>query len=148
MSSTRRCLARCSRHSSGEAAPRYSCVPLALQTEPEQLGEHLRLVEDQRNVLVVSAASSWEITIKYQLGKLPLPEAPERYVPERIRAIGAEAAPVERPHAPAVSNLPPIHRDPFDRLPVAQATLLDLTIMTADPAITEYPVATILVSHT
>ena len=120
-------------------------VFLWLQTEPERLGEHLRLVQDQRNVLVVSAASSWEIAIKYQLGKLPLPEAPERYVPQRIRAIGAEAAPVEHPHALAVSNLPALHRDPFDRLLVAQATLLGLTIMTADPALTQYAVATILV---
>lgn len=120
-------------------------VFLWLQTEPERLGQHLRLVEDHRNVLVVSAASSWEIAIKYQLGKLPLPEPPERYVPERLRAIGAEAAPVVHPHALAVSNLPALHRDPFDRLLVAQAMLLGLTIMTADPAITEYSVATILV---
>jgi PIN domain nuclease of toxin-antitoxin system len=119
-------------------------VFLWLQTEPERLGEHLRLVQDQRNVLVVSAASSWEIAIKYQLGKLPLPEPPERYVPQRIRAIGAETAPIEHPHALAVSSLPAIHRDPFDRLLVAQAAMLGLTIMTADPALTEYPVATIL----
>ncbi len=120
-------------------------VFLWLQTEPDRLGEHLRLVEDRRNELLVSAASSWEIAIKYQLGKLPLPEAPERYVPDRVRAIGAHAVAVEHLHALAVASLPALHGDPFDRLLVAQATLLDLTLVTADPAVTDYPVATILV---
>lgn len=120
-------------------------VFLWLQTEPERLGEQLGLVQDQRTSLVVSAASSWEIAIKYELGKLALPEPPERYVPQRIRVIGAEAAAVEHPHALAVANLPTLHRDAFDRLLVAQAILLDLTIITADPAITQYPVATIRV---
>ena len=120
-------------------------VFLWLQTEPERLGEHLHLVEDRRNDLLVSAASSWEIAIKYQLGKLPLPEAPERYVPRRVRAIGAHAIAVEHSHALAVANLPALHRDPFDRLLVAQALLLQLTIVTADPAVADYPAPTILV---
>ena len=119
-------------------------VFLWLQTEPERLGEHLHLVEDRRNDLLVSAASSWEIAIKYQLGKLPLPEAPERYVPHRVRAIGAHAIAVEHSHALAVANLPALHRDPFDRLLVAQALLLDLTLVTADPAVADYPASTIL----
>ncbi len=118
---------------------------LWLQTAPERLGERLGLVEDQRNDLFVSAASSWEIAIKYQLGKLPLPEPPERYVPARLLAIGAQALAVEHPHALAVSTLPALHRDPFDRLLVAQATLLDLTLLTADPAVAQYPVESILI---
>ena len=119
-------------------------VFLWLQTEPERLGEHLHLVEDRRNDLLVSAASSWEIAIKYQLGKLPLPEAPERYVPHRVRAIGAHAIAVEHSHALAVADLPALHRDPFDRLLVAQAMLLGLTLVTADPAVADYPAPTIL----
>jgi len=118
---------------------------LWLQTEPERLGERLGLVEDQRNDLFVSAASSWEIAIKYQLGKLPLPEPPERYVPARLLAIGAQALAVEHPHALAVATLPALHRDPFDRLLVAQATLLDLTLITADPTVAQYPVKSILI---
>jgi PIN domain nuclease of toxin-antitoxin system len=120
-------------------------VFLWLQTEPERLGESLRLVDDERNQLLLSAASSWEIAIKYELGKLPLPETPEHYVPSRMRAIGAQALAVEHPHALAVATLPPLHRDPFDRVLVAQATLLDLTILTADPSITRYEVPTLLV---
>jgi PIN domain nuclease of toxin-antitoxin system len=120
-------------------------VFLWLQTDPERLGEHLRIVEDARTELLLSAVSSWEIAIKYQLGKLPLPEPPERYVPDRMRAIGAQALAVEHPHALAVATLPPLHRDPFDRLLVAQSTLLGLSIVTADPAVAQYSVSTLLV---
>ena len=119
---------------------------LWLHTEPERLGDHLDLMEDQRNTAVVSAVVSWEIAIKNGLGRLPLPESPERYVPERLRAIGAESLPVEHTHALAVAKLPLLHRDPFDRLLVAQAGLLDLPILTADPRVDAYPVRTLLVS--
>ena len=122
-------------------------VFLWLQTEPERLGSQLRLVEDRRNELFVSAASAWEVAVKYQLGKLPLPEPPDRYVPHRVRAIGAHPIAAEHPHALAVAELPALHRDPFDRLLVAQAILLELTLLTADPAVAAYPAPTILVSR-
>jgi PIN domain nuclease of toxin-antitoxin system len=118
---------------------------LWLHTEPERLGEHLSLVEDQRNELLLSAASSWEIAIKYALGRLPLPESPDRYVPERMRAIDARGLPVEHAHALAVAALPSLHGDPFDRLLAAQAGLLDLSILTADTKLAEYPVQTLVV---
>jgi PIN domain nuclease of toxin-antitoxin system len=121
-------------------------VFLWLHTEPERVGEHLRLVEDRRNELLVSAASSWEIAIKYGLGRLPLPEPPEHYVPERLRIIGARALAIEHSHTLAVAALPPLHRDPFDRLLVAQAGLLDVSILTADPQLAEYTVSTLLIS--
>ena len=120
-------------------------VFLWLQQDPDRLGEQLRLVEDSRNDLLVSAASSWEIAIKVQLGKLVLPDAPERYVPRRIHAIGALAIPIEHSHVLAVTYLPPLHRDPFDRLLIAQTHALDLVLLTADEAVAAYPVATILV---
>jgi PIN domain nuclease of toxin-antitoxin system len=118
---------------------------LWLNTEPERLGSHLTTIEDPRTELVVSAASSWEIAIKYGLGRLPLPEPPERYVPERIRALAAEGLAIEHIHALAVAGLPPLHRDPFDRLLVAQATLLDMSIMTADQEVAQYPVRSLVV---
>ena len=117
---------------------------LWLHTEPERLGEHLPLVEDRRTELLVSAVVSWEIAIKYWLDRLPLPQPPERYVPERLRAIGAQALPIEHTHALAVAALPSLHHDPFDRLLVAQAGLLDVPILTADPAIAQYSVRTFL----
>lgn len=118
---------------------------LWLQTAPERLSEHLRLLEDERNELLVSAVSSWEIAIKYGLGRLSLPEPPERYVPERIRQIAATPLAIEHRHALAVAGLPPLHRDPFDRLLVAQAGLLDVSILTADPQIAQYPIRTLRV---
>jgi len=117
---------------------------LWLQTEPERLGKQLPLVEDQRNELLLSAASSWEIAIKYALGRLPLPESPERYVPERMRALNARGLPIEHTHALAVAALPSLHGDPFDRLLIAQAGLLDLSILTADATVAAYPVRTLV----
>ena len=117
-------------------------VFLWLQTEPERLGDRLALVEDNATTLLLSPASSWEMAIKYALGRLPLPEPPERYVPTRMRAIGAEALPIEHHHALAVALLPPLHRDPFDRLLVAQASVAGAAILTADPAVAQYPTPT------
>jgi PIN domain nuclease of toxin-antitoxin system len=120
-------------------------VFLWLHTEPERLGEHLPVVEDRQNELLFSAASSWEIAIKHGLGRLPLPEPPQRYVPARMRAIQAQALPIEHPHALAVAALEPLHRDPFDRLLVAQAGLLDVPILTADPMVARYPIQVLMV---
>lgn len=120
-------------------------VFLWLLAEPERLGRHLGAVEHPDNELLLSAASSWEIAIKTRLGKLELPEDPIRYVPDRMRTIGAEPLPIEHTHALAVSSLPPLHRDPFDRLLVAQARDLRLRIVTADVQVAQYEVETLLV---
>jgi PIN domain nuclease of toxin-antitoxin system len=120
-------------------------VFLWLLAEPDRLGGHLSSLEDPGNELFLSAASSWEIAIKTQLGRLQLPDDPKRYVPDRMRAIGAEPLPIEHNHALAVSELPPFHRDPFDRMLVAQARDLRMTIVTADVQITRYEVETLLV---
>lgn len=121
-------------------------VFLWLQTEPERLGEQLAVVEAPATELWVSAASSWEIAIKYALGRLPLPQPPQRYVPERIRAIRGQPLAVEHAHALAVASLEPLHRDPFDRLLVVQAQAFDVPILTADAAIARYPVECLLVA--
>jgi PIN domain nuclease of toxin-antitoxin system len=120
-------------------------VFLWLQTEPERLGQHLEILQDATTTLFVSAATSWEIAIKFAVGRLPLPEPPETYVPDRIRAIGALPVAVEHEHALAVAALPPLHRDPFDRLLVVQATALGVAIVTADPVMARYPVDVLLV---
>ena len=102
-----------------------------------------RLVEDRASLLYLSSASAWEIAIKYQLGKLRLPEPPASYVPARLAALGVQPLPIEHQHALHVATLPPHHRDPFDRLLVAQAQLDDLPILTADAQIAVYDVTTI-----
>jgi len=90
--------------------------------------------------LYLSAASSWEIAIKTQLGRLKLPEPIERYVPSRLAEQGITAVPVEHAHALAVAALPAEHADPFDRLLVAQARVERMSVLTADPAFTLYGV--------
>ena len=120
-------------------------VFLWLNIEPERLGSQLELLDDVRNDMLVSAATAWEIAIKYATGRLALPESAERFVPVRIREIGAEALPIEHSHALAVARLPSLHRDPFDRMLVAQAGLLDATLVTADKRVAAYPVRTLMV---
>jgi PIN domain nuclease of toxin-antitoxin system len=116
-------------------------VWLWLQTEPERLDVGL-LAQLGRpaNELLLSAASSWEIAIKYGLGKLALPVAPEVYVPERLRRSGTTPLPVEHAHVLGVAALPPHHRDPFDRVLVAQAQLLGAKLVTADEQLRPYDV--------
>jgi len=114
-------------------------VFLWLQANRKRLGSSLAILEDPVNALLVSAVTGWEIAIKAGLGRLPLPEPAERYVPERIRRSGARAVPVDLDHALGVAALPPLHRDPFDRLLVAQAIALDATLITGDARLGEYP---------
>lgn len=119
-------------------------VWLWMLAAPERLGSGARtFVEDANNALLLSAASSWEISIKHALGKLRLPEPPERFVPDRIRRTGVVPIVVEHAHALRVSALPGHHRDPFDRLLVAQAQLEDVPVLTADAAFFPYDVEVI-----
>ena len=104
---------------------------------PPDLLETLAAPSSRRHL---SAASAWEIAIKHALGKLPLPEPPAIYVPERMRLSGFEGLAVTHAHALAVAVLPPHHRDPFDRILVAQARVEGLTLVTADAALESYEV--------
>lgn len=91
-------------------------------------------IEDPGNLVVVSAASVWEIAIKRSLGKL-------RTGSDLLGAIsdaGFEPLPISLPHAEVAGSLPPHHRDPFDRMLIAQAQALDLAIVTRDPAFDAY----------
>jgi PIN domain nuclease of toxin-antitoxin system len=114
---------------------------LWMQAEPERFGTEARkLLEDGRDHLPVSAASSWEIANKHRLGKLVLPEDPQQYVPKRMRSSGVTPLPIEHSHALAVGALPHHHRDPFDRLLVVQAQAEKVSVMTTDPVFAAYDV--------
>ena len=109
--------------------------------QPKRLSENARgLLGDPDNDLLVSAASSLEIAIKSALGKLELPEPPARYVSSRLRTPGITPLPVEHGHALRVAELPLHHRDPFDRLLIAQAQLEDATLATGDHWFLSYDV--------
>lgn len=108
---------------------------------PERLSKRaVHALEDPENGLIFSAASSWEISIKYALRKLKLPEPPARYVPTGLERLGVTPMSVEHAHALRVSELPHHHRDPFDRLLIAQAQLEEATLATADPRFLLYDV--------
>lgn len=106
---------------------------------PERLGRRAkRLIGDGRNDVLLSAASCWELAIKAALGKLQLPDPVERYVPARLAAQGMGTLAVEPAHALRVATLPPLHRDPFDRLIVCQALIEELPLVTADTQLAAY----------
>lgn len=108
--------------------------------DPRLSSRARRVIADGRNELFFSAASGWEIAIKAQLGRITLPEDPERFIPGQLACNGIESLPITLSHALHVHTLPLLHRDPFDRLLVAQAQLEGLPLVTADPHIPQYAV--------
>jgi PIN domain nuclease of toxin-antitoxin system len=105
----------------------------------------LALLSDPENQLFLSSVSSWEIAIKYSIGKLPLPLPPAEYVPSRMEISGTSALPVLHAHALHVGTLPRHHGDPFDRLLIAQAQIEGLVILTSDKQFGDYEVEILLV---
>ncbi len=97
-------------------------------------------IADGRNAVFLSAASAWEMAIKSGLGRLRLPEDLEAFLAEQLRANGFKPLPVTLSHALAVRQLPDHHKDPFDRMLVAQAIREDLTLVSGDAEIARYPV--------
>jgi PIN domain nuclease of toxin-antitoxin system len=98
------------------------------------------LISDAENDVFFSAASAWEIVIKSGLGRVRLPDAPKRYLPDRMARHGFAVLPVQMRHAIRVHDLPPLHRDPFDRMLVAQALAEDMALLSGDPHVARYPV--------
>lgn len=94
---------------------------------------------DQDNVVSVSAAVPWEIALKHAKGKLKLPTPVESWIPAMIRHHRLNLFPIEAATAIASTTLPPIHRDPFDRLLIATAQAHRLTLITPDQLIARYP---------
>ncbi len=117
---------------------------LWVHAQPERFSLAARaVIEDTGNQLFFSAASAWEIAIKYALGKLPLPVPPAEYVPSRMERGDTAALPVEHEHALRVATLPPHHRDPFDRLLVAQCQTERMRLLTKDPQFKPYDIEVI-----
>lgn len=114
---------------------------LWLTVSPERVRAEIRAMLREPDVtLFFSAASAWEIAIKYAKGNLPLPVTPEIFLPTRMQQYDMTPLSVEHRHAVAVAGLPRIHGDPFDRLLVAQAIVEGVPIVTADQNLSNYPV--------
>ena len=119
-------------------------VWLWMLAEPARIrADLLAELANHRTRLLLSAASSWEIAIKWALGRLALPVPPASFVPSRMQRTGVTGLAVEHVHALHVATLPPHHRDPFDRLIIAQARIERLTIVTVDPVFDAYDVPVI-----
>lgn len=97
-------------------------------------------IRDPANEVHLSVVSLWEIILKYQLGKLPLPRLPEQYIPEQRERHGIASLPLQEDSVARLQQLPPLHRDPFDRMLICQALTRNLTLVTVDDKIRTYPV--------
>lgn len=112
-----------------------------MKAAPERFSDQSRhLIEAAGTELFLSAASSWEIAIKYSLGKLKLPSEPAELIPRWLAETRTVPLPIEHSHALHVAKLPPHHRDPFDRMLIAQARIEGLPILTADQQFSAYDV--------
>jgi len=107
-----------------------------LANDPAMGPSAREIVAEPRNRVLVSAATAWEIAVKRQLGKLTVPADIEAAVEEK----GFAKLPISFFHGQQAGALPPHHRDPFDRMLIAQAQAEGLELMTADPAFKAYAV--------
>ena len=96
-------------------------------------------IQDPANMVYLSVVSVWETIIKYQLGKLPLPQPPETYLPEQRARHQITSLAVDEASVAQLAGLPPLHRDPFDRLLLCQALQNNMILATEDAALRAYP---------
>jgi PIN domain nuclease of toxin-antitoxin system len=107
--------------------------------QPESLSKAARLLmEDTENILLFSAASLWEVAIKRGLGRSDFRVDP-RLLRRGLIDNGYGELAITSEHAVAIDSLPTIHKDPFDRMLVAQATSEGIVLLTADPVVAQYP---------
>lgn len=98
-------------------------------------------IRDPANDVFLSVVSLWEAILKHGLGKLPLSQAPEIYLPLHRQRHNIASLPIDEPSVAQLAQLPNLHRDPFDRMLLCQARAYDLTLVTVDPVMRDYPVS-------
>jgi PIN domain nuclease of toxin-antitoxin system len=103
----------------------------------------LELYQSPEHEVFLSVVSAWEIAVKNELGRLPLPERPDRFVPAMREQHLVESLPLVESAVLQVGKLPALHKDPFDRMLVCQAIDGALTIVTPDDLVRQYPVPTV-----
>jgi PIN domain nuclease of toxin-antitoxin system len=117
---------------------------LWLSSEPEKLSDQARsLCEDEANQLYLSLVTPWEVQIKQQLGKLECKQPLSTLIETQQRENDLHLLPVQLEHIYGLASLPNHHRDPFDRLLIAQAITESMVLVTVDEKIPLYPVATV-----
>ncbi len=111
-----------------------------VSADPKLPAAYQAAIQDPANDVFLSVASVWEAVIKNRIGKLPLPGPPAEYLPRQRDAHGIASLPIDEGAMGPLAGFPLIHRDPFDRVLVAQALQHGLTIATVDPDVMAYPV--------
>lgn len=101
----------------------------------------LDAIREPDNDIYLSVVSIWESIVKYQLGKLPLPEPPETYLPKKRDLHQIINLDLDESSVVQLSKLPLLHRDPFDRMLICQALQHEMTIATVDTSVRSYPVS-------
>ena len=110
-------------------------------SDPERLTADVRgAIIDPKNDVFISAAVIWEVVIKHALGKLRLPASPVTYLPALVAQLGFHHLPITHEHALMIAALPTHHRDPFDRMIIAQARFEGMTLISIDRNIAKYGV--------
>jgi PIN domain nuclease of toxin-antitoxin system len=118
-----------------------TCSFLWLVSDSSELSQNARqLFEDPANDVYLSVASAWEIIVKHNLGKLPLPELPHVFIKNNRLSHRMETLPLDEAAVLQLSRLPEYHKDPFDRVIICQAIAGGMTILTPDTHISRYPV--------
>ncbi|MEI6331724.1 MAG: type II toxin-antitoxin system VapC family toxin [Pseudanabaena sp.] len=113
-------------------------------SQPERLSkEAIKQIADETNQIWFSVASVWEIGIKVSIGKLPLPEKIDDYIPTRMIQLGTQSLEITASHALRAAALPLLHRDPFDRMLIAQSQIEGMTLVSADSMFAHYDVSVI-----
>jgi PIN domain nuclease of toxin-antitoxin system len=113
-------------------------VWLWLLGSPDKVAPEVRSALERADEIVLSVASVWELSIKVQLGRFSLPHGAIGARDEFLKQAGARELSIESAHAIAAAQLPPLHRDPFDRMLLGQAQVEQLMLVTADDAIRRY----------
>jgi PIN domain nuclease of toxin-antitoxin system len=109
--------------------------------DPDQLPAQAKaFCQDPSNTLVLSVVSVWEMQIKQQLGKLKLRLPLSQLIADQQKTNGVEILPVSLSHVLSLETLPPRHKDPFDRLLIAQANAENISLLTVDPVFQQYTV--------
>ncbi len=118
-----------------------TCTFLWLISDANELSPAARnLFQDPANQVFLSSVSAWEIAVKHDLDRLPLPYPAELFVPQQRNLHAIESLPLEEGAALMLAKLPDYHRDPFDRMLVCQANYHGMTLLTPDVQIARYPV--------
>jgi PIN domain nuclease of toxin-antitoxin system len=111
-----------------------------IAADPKLPATFRQAIQDQTNEVYLSVASVWETIIKHSLGKLAIPTPPADYLARQREAHGIASLPIDEGAMSFLAELPPLHRDPFDRLLVAQALQHGLTVATVDPDVAAYQI--------